>query len=69
MNDMPEEGTLVPMAAESGMVALLNKSEIDQQITTAHRFPRSIKAFRNEALQMVTLSEGCLLYTSPSPRD
>ena len=58
MNDMPEEGTLVPMAAESGMVALLNKSEIDQQITTAHRFPRSIKAFRNEALQMVTLSEG-----------
>lgn len=47
----------VPMAAETGMVALLNKSEIDQQIATAHRFPRSIKRFRDEALQMVTLSE------------
>lgn len=58
MNDMhEEEGKLVPMVAEAGMVALLNKSEIDQQIVTAHRFPRSIKAFRNEALQMVTLSE------------
>lgn len=47
----------VPMTAETGMVALLNKSEIDQQIATAHRFPRSIKRFRDEALQMVTLSE------------
>lgn len=47
----------IPMAAETGMVALLNKSEIDQQIATAHKFPRSIKRFRDEALQMVTLSE------------
>jgi hypothetical protein len=47
----------VPMAAETGMVALLNKSEIDQKIATAHKFPRSIKRFRDEALQMVTLSE------------
>lgn len=47
----------VPMTAETGMVALLNKSEIDQQIATAHRFPRSIKRFRDEAMAMVTLSE------------
>ena len=45
------------MVAESGMVALLNKSEIDQQIATAHRFPRSIKRFVDEAMQMVTLNE------------
>jgi len=45
------------MNVESSTISLLNKSEIDQQITTAHKFPRSIKAFRNEALQMVTLSE------------
>ncbi len=45
------------MAADSSMVALLNKSEIDQQIATAHRYPRSIKSFRDEALAMVTLNE------------
>lgn len=45
------------MVAEQGMAAVLNKSEIDQQIATAHRFPRSLKRFRDEALQMVTLSE------------
>lgn len=43
--------------AESGTVALLNKGEIDMQISTAHRYPRSIKKFREEALQMVTLNE------------
>lgn len=45
------------LTAESGTVALLNKGEIDMQITTAHKFPRSIKRFRDEALQMVTLNE------------
>lgn len=43
--------------AESNTVALLNKSEIDQQIATAHRFPRTIKGFRNEVLQLATLTE------------
>lgn len=38
-------------------IALLNASEIDQQIATAHKFPRSLKRFRDEALQMVTLTE------------
>lgn len=47
----------VPMSVESGTVALLNRSEIDMQVATAHKFPRSIKRFRNEALQMVTLNE------------
>lgn len=45
------------LTAESGTVALLNKGEIDMQISTAHKFPRSIKRFRDEALQMVTLNE------------
>lgn len=53
MNDGTNEG----MVAEQGMVAILNKSEIDQQIATAHRFPRSLKQFRDEAMQMVTLDE------------
>jgi hypothetical protein len=46
-----------PMSAESGTVALLNKSEIDMQIATAHKYPRSIKRFRDEVLQMVTINE------------
>lgn len=45
------------MVAEEGTVALLNKSEIDMQVATAHKYPRSIKRFRDETLQMVTLNE------------
>lgn len=46
-----------PMSAESSMVAMLNKSEIDQQIATAKQYPRSLKRFVDEATQMVTLNE------------
>lgn len=45
------------MNVESSTVALLNKSEIEQQIDTAKKYPRSIKRFRDETLQMVTLNE------------
>ena len=51
------EQEIPSMVAESGMIAVLNKSEIDQQIATAHRFPRSIKRFVDESMQMVTLNE------------
>ena len=55
---MIEDGQEVSsMSVESGTVALLNKSEIDMQVATAHRYPRSIKRFRDESLQMVTLNE------------
>lgn len=43
--------------AESGTISLISKSEIDQQIATAKKYPRSLKRFRDEALQMVTLTE------------
>lgn len=45
------------ITAESGTLALLNKGEIDMQIATAHKYPRSIKRFRDEVRQMVTLNE------------
>lgn len=48
------EGELV---ATDSMVALLNKSEIDQQITTAKQYPRSVKRFRDEAFELATLDE------------
>lgn len=58
MNDQYNEGQeIAAMNVESGTVALLNKSEIDMQVSTAHKYPRSIKKFRNECLQMVTLNE------------
>lgn len=53
-----EEGREVQsMSVESGTVALLNKSEIESQVDTAHKYPRSIKKFLDEASQMVTLNE------------
>ena len=55
MRDEPMEGALVE--ADNGMLAALNKSEIDQQVATAHKFPRSVKRFRDECLDMVTLTE------------
>ncbi|MCD9005173.1 hypothetical protein LDO31_02790 [Luteimonas sp. XNQY3] len=54
MNDTTREGQLVP---EEGMAAMISRSEIEQQISTARRFPRSLKRFRDESMQMVTLSE------------
>lgn len=57
-DDLMNEGKEVQaMVAESSTVALLNKSEIDMQVATAHKFPRSLKHFRDEALAMVTLTE------------
>jgi len=45
------------MTADSGTLAILNKGEIDMQIATAHKYPRSITKFRGEVQQMVTLNE------------
>lgn len=45
------------VTAESGTVALLNRSEIDMQIATAHKYPRSIQQFRRDVMDMVTISE------------
>lgn len=44
-------------AADFSTLAALNRAEIDQQITTAKAYPRSLKRFMNEALDMVTLTE------------
>lgn len=54
MNDAAMEREV---QATPSTLAVLNASEIDQQIATAHRFPRSLKAFRDSTLQMVTLTE------------
>lgn len=45
------------LSAENSLGSLMARAEIDQQVVTAHRFPRSITNFRREVLDMVTLSE------------
>lgn len=68
MNDFAEGREVPAMSVEAGTVAMISKAEIDQQIATAHRFPRSIKRFRDEVLQMVTLNEsiaGECIYSLP----
>ncbi len=55
-DDLEGEGREVA-TIDNGMVGLIAAAEIDQQIATAHKYPRSISGFRKEALQLVTLSE------------
>lgn len=38
-------------------LAVISTAEIDQQVSTAKRYPRSIKQFYSEAMDLVTLSE------------
>lgn len=66
-----DEGELLTAEADS-TIALLNKSEIDIQIATAKRYPRSIKRFRDECLSMVTLSPAVAtqcIYALPRGKD
>lgn len=44
-------------AQEVGTLATLSKAELDIQIATAKRYPRSIQKFQREALALATLDE------------
>lgn len=60
------------VTAESGTLAILNSSEINQQIATARKFPRSIKRARDEALELATLTEDVArecIYALPRKQD
>jgi hypothetical protein len=56
-NQNTEEEGRVTQAPDIGTLAVLNKSEIDQQVATARKYPRQIVTFRREALQLATLDE------------
>lgn len=65
---MSQERETEIVTADSGTVAMLARGEIDMQIATAHKYPRSIVNFRNEVLGMVTLNEqiaGECIYALP----
>jgi hypothetical protein len=54
----PVEGELV--AVENSInqaLAQITKAEIDQQIATAHAYPRSMARFKTRAIEMATLDE------------
>lgn len=48
---------LQTMSADDSMVSMISRAEIDQQVSTAKRYPRSVKRFVDEATAMVTLNE------------
>lgn len=45
------------LAVDQGLVSLVSKAELDQQIQTARANPRSIANFRKEALALATIDE------------
>ena len=55
MNDLAEGREV--MAVEENTVAVISRAEIDQQIATAKKYPRSIKRFLDEATAMATLND------------
>jgi hypothetical protein len=42
---------------DASAIAALNQSEIEQQVATAHRYPRSVARFREDLLEMATLDQ------------
>lgn len=58
----------VAVVVDSGALEALNRSEIDVQIATAKRFPRSITAFKREAMEQATSDKriaGTMGYAKP----
>ncbi len=66
---MNTESELIPLEVVTPNVAeALERAAIDVQISTAHRFPRSLEGFKRRALEMATLdnetAESCI-YARP----
>jgi len=54
---MSAEEREVSMAPDMGLVSTISKAELDQAITTARAYPRSLKRFVTECMDMATLNE------------
>jgi hypothetical protein len=52
-----EEQEVVIQGGDVGALVALQRAEVDQQITTAKAYPRSIRGFMDEARELVTLTE------------
>jgi hypothetical protein len=51
------ENEVREMAADQSLVQLVSKAELDQQISTARAFPRSLTNFQRDCRSMATLNE------------
>lgn len=57
-NLIPTQENDMEISEKQGMVPInINMAEIDIQIATAHRFPRSITKFKEQALEIATMDE------------
>jgi hypothetical protein len=64
MNQELKEIEVTPLSA----IESITRGEIDMQISTAHRFPRSMQTFKRRAVEMATLDEdtaASCLYSRP----
>jgi hypothetical protein len=55
----PEEQEQQPESGappESGTLSIISRAEVDVQITTAHRFPRSLTTFKRDAQTIISTS-------------
>lgn len=55
--DQGREIAVIGDTANMALVSAISKAELDQQITTARAFPRSLKKFVNECRDMACLNE------------
>jgi hypothetical protein len=51
------DGELVPVGQGESALTAITRGEVDMQVATAKRFPRSIARFQKDALSMVTADE------------
>ena len=69
MNDNIDDAILVGNeTGAEGLPMVVNSGEVDIQISTAHRFPRSVRAFKDTAIEMATLdieTAASCMYTVP----
>jgi hypothetical protein len=72
-DDAVVAGELVSVESSvNAALSQITKAEIDQQISTAHAYPRSLSKFKSRALEMATLdeetAESCI-YSRPVGKD
>jgi len=70
---MNEVNTIVRQEVQPTIIESITKGEIDIAIATAHRFPRSVSQFKEDALSMATLdsetAESCFYHLERKDKD
>jgi hypothetical protein len=56
LDDMPSDEGVSVVRAEVSALEAITRSEVAMQLDSAHRWPRNVTKFRDEAISMVTLN-------------